>query len=63
MSLLNKSFGEFLLLYTEYSTSRVKTQPYFKEQPVYTCEMQEMMRLTIFSKSSNLIFITTSAWC
>ena len=33
-------------LCTEYSTSRVKTQSYFKDQPVYRCEIQEIRRLT-----------------
>ena len=37
ISLLHKlSSHEFLPLCTEYSTSRVKTQAYFKDQTVYT---------------------------
>ena len=32
-------------LRTEYSASRVKTQSYFKDQPVYRREVQEMRRL------------------
>ena len=48
-SLLHKlSSSEFWPLCTEYSTSRVKTQSYFKDQPVYRCEMQEMRRLNYF---------------
>ena len=43
-------------LCTEYSTSRVKTQSYFKGQPVYRCELQEIGDLTIFSKPSALFF-------
>ena len=35
-------------LCTEYSTSCVKTQSYFKDQPVYRCEVQEMRRLNYF---------------
>ena len=48
-SLLHKlSSREFRPLCTEYSTSRVKTQSYFKDQPVHRCEMQEMRRLNFF---------------
>ena len=55
-SLLHKlSSHEFWPLCTQYSTSRVKTQSYFKEQPVCGCEVQEMTR-PIFLKSSILIF-------
>ena len=43
-------------LCTEYSTSRVKAQSYFKDQPVYRCEVQEMRRLTIFSKYSTFFY-------
>ena len=32
----------------EYSPSRVKTRSYFKSQPVYRCEVQEMRRLNYF---------------
>ena len=32
----------------EYSTSLVKTQSYFMDQPVYRCEVQEMRRLNYF---------------
>ena len=35
-------------LFTEYSTSRVKTKSYFKDQPVYRCEVQGMRRLNYF---------------
>ena len=35
-------------LCAEYSASRVKTQPYFKDQPVHRCEVQEMRRLNYF---------------
>ena len=35
-------------LCTEYSTSRVKTQSYVTDQPVYRCEVQEMSRLNYF---------------
>ena len=49
-SLLHKlSSCEFWPLRTKYSTSPVKTQSYFKDQPVYRCEMQEMRDLaTVF---------------
>ena len=43
-------------LYTEYSISRVKIQSYFKDRPIYGCEVQEMRRLNYFSKSSTLFF-------
>ena len=51
-------------LRTEYSTSRVKTQSYVKDQPVYRCEVQEMRRLnhffeifyTLFYKNKSLNF-------
>ena len=39
-------------LFTEYSTSRVKTKSYFKDQPVNRCEVQKMRRL----KSYTLFF-------
>ena len=35
-------------LFTEYSTSRIKTQAYFKDQPVYRCEVQEKRRFNYF---------------
>ena len=35
-------------LWTEYPRSRVKTPDYFKDQPVYRCEVQEMRRLNYF---------------
>ena len=35
-------------LYVEYSTSRDKTQSYFKDQPVYRCEVEVMRRLNYF---------------
>ena len=35
-------------LCSEYSTSRVKTKSYLKDQPVYRCEVQEMRRLNYF---------------
>ena len=42
-SLLHKlSPRAFWPLCTEYSTSSVKTQSYFKDQPVYRCEVLEM---------------------
>ena len=45
-SLLHKlSSRQFWPLCTEYSTSRIKTQSYFKDQPVYRCETQEVERL------------------
>ena len=43
-------------LYAQSTLSRVKTQSYFNEQPVYRCEVQEMRR-PILSKSSTLFFI------
>ena len=43
-------------LCTEYSTSRVKTQSYFKDQPVYRCEVQEMRRLNYFFEIFYTIF-------
>ena len=45
-------------LYTEYSTSRVKTRSYFEDQPVYRCEVQEMRRLEYFFE---IFFIRTKA--
>ena len=42
-------------LCTEYSTSRVKTQSYFKDQPVYRCEVQGMRR-QLFSRNFPLFF-------
>ena len=35
-------------LWTDYLKSRVKTQSYFKDQPVFRCEVQEMGRLDYF---------------
>ena len=52
---------EFWPLCTEHSTSRVKTQSYFKDQPVYRWETQEMERL--FFQKNTVIFITVSSWC
>ena len=43
-------------LHTEYSTSHVKTQSYFKDQPVHRCEMQEMRRLNYFFEISDTFF-------
>ena len=43
-------------LYTEYSTSRVKTQSYFTDQPVYICEVQEMRRLNYFFEIFDTLF-------
>ena len=41
-SLLHKLLShEFWALCTEYSTSRVKTKAYFKDQPVYTLFLSE----------------------
>ena len=64
-SLLHKlSSSEFWNLCTEYSTSCIKTQSYFKEQPVYRCVSYKNWRcFTIFSKSSTAIFITINLWC
>ena len=45
-SLLHKLSSRELC--TEYSTLRVEKQFYFKDQPVYKCEVQEMMRLNYF---------------
>ena len=42
------SSSEFWPLRTNYSTSRVKTRSYLKDQPVYRCEVQEMRRLNYF---------------
>ena len=44
-SLLHKLSS--LELYTEYSKS-CQIQSYFKDQPVYRCEVQEMSRLNCF---------------
>ena len=44
-------------LCTEYSTSRVKTQSYFKDQPVYRCEVQEMSRLNYFFEIFYTLFL------
>ena len=32
----------------EYSTSRIEARSYFKDQPVYRCEVQEMTRFYYF---------------
>ena len=57
-SLLHKLSSRELC--TEYSTSRVKTQSYFKDQPVYRCEVQEMRRLNYFFEIFyTLFFIRT----
>ena len=48
-SLLHKLSSRELC--TDYSTSRVKTQSYFKDQPVYRCEVQEMRRLKRFFRN------------
>ena len=49
-------------LCTEYSTSCVKTQSYFKDQPVYRCEVQEMRRLNYFFRNLlDSFFIRTKA--
>ena len=46
-SLLHKlSSREFCPLRTEYSTSRVKTQSYFRHKPIYRCEVKQMRRLS-----------------
>ena len=37
-------------LYAEYSISPVKTQFYFKDQPVHRCQMQKMRRINYFFK-------------
>ena len=37
-------------LCTEYPTSPFKTQSYFKDQPVYRCDVQEIRRLKYFFK-------------
>ena len=48
-SLLHKlSSCGFWPLCAEYSTLCVKTKSYFKDQPVYRCEVQEMRRLNTF---------------
>ena len=56
-SLLHKLLSRKLC--TEYYTSRVKTQSYFKDQPVYRCEIQEMRRL--FFEIFYTLFIRTKA--
>ena len=59
-SLLHKLSSRELC--TEYSTSRVKTQSYFKDQPVYRCEVQEMRRLNYFFRNLlDSFFIRTKA--
>ena len=55
-SLLHKLSSRELC--TEYSTSCVKTQSYFKDQPVYRCEVQEMRRLNYFFQNHSF-FIKT----
>ena len=47
-------------LCTEYSTSRVKAQSYFKDQPAYRCEVQEMRRLNYFFEIFYFFFIRTN---
>ena len=47
-SLLHKLSWEFWPFCIEYSTSRVKTNSYFKDQPVYRCEVQGIRRLNYF---------------
>ena len=62
-SLLHKLSSHELC--AEYSTSRVKTQSYFKDRPVRRCEVQEMRRLnyffeifyTFFNKNKNFAFV------
>ena len=48
------SYLQFWTLCTEYFTSRVKAQSYFKEQPVYRCQGKKWGDWTIFLKYSNL---------
>ena len=54
--------SEFWSLCTEYSTSRVKTRSYFKDQQLIDARCKKLGNFTIFSKFSTVIFITISAW-
>ena len=40
----------------EHSTSCVKTQSYFKEQPVYRCGVREIRRLNYFFENLYTLF-------
>ena len=53
-SFLNKLSSRELC--TEYSTSRVKTQSYFMDQPVHRCEVEEIRILYYFFEIFNTIF-------
>ena len=58
-SLLHKLSSRELC--TEYSASRVKTQSYFKDQPVYRREVQEMRRLNYFFEIFYPLFYTNKS--
>ena len=64
MSLVHKfSSSEFWPLCTEYSTSRVETQSYFKDQPVYKGEVQEMRRFYYFFEIFYCNLHYYNPWC
>ena len=58
-SLLHKLSSRELC--TEYSASRVKTQSYFKDQPVYRREVKEMRRLNYFFEIFYPLFYTNKS--
>ena len=59
-SLLHKLSSRELC--TEYTTSRVKTGSYFKDQPVYRCEMQESRRLNYFFEIFYTLFYKSESF-